>query len=418
MKIRTRITVILAVSLMAAGSFTLMVNAIVLRNVPFQSQSSFQGDLFARLGISRDAVARHLQAHPEDLFSSKFDDKPLPNGQTVNGARRALQQQPLTDALAEARRWSLIGILVFLVGALAAAWGLSGSILRPIRKVTARARSVSASNLGERVAIGGPNDEVKELADTFDSMLDRISASFDAQRRYAAQVAHELRTPLATTRAEIGMLIDDTSDAETQKRLRTVRDAVDRGERLVSQLLILSRTDLRDLETSRFPLDELVGNVLGRVVEGPSFARLQVDVDLRTVEVECDRALLESLVRNLIDNSARHNRRDGWVNVTVAPGDGDQAAHLRVSNSVADPANDTTPAPGRPGIGLSIVNAVIQAHGGTIHWSRRPGEVTAHVQIPTQASELLHAATGRPGAVALPVDGEGRRTRRPSGIGL
>ncbi|MDT3439162.1 HAMP domain-containing sensor histidine kinase [Pseudofrankia sp. BMG5.37] len=376
----------IALSLVVAGSFTLVVNTFAFRNVPYPSVYSFHSALMAEMGVRQETGLSYIEAHPEQLFSTKFDDTRLRNGKTVDEVAREVQQRRLDQALGNARRWSFVGLLVVLVGAVATAWMLSGSILRPIRKMTDRARSASASDLGDRVSIDGPDDEVKELADTFDAMLDRLSVAFVAQRRFAGQVAHELRTPLATSRAELAMLLDDTADADVQRRLRTVSEAVDRSQRLVSQLLVLSRTDLNDLEKTTFPLDELVGNVLGRVVETPSFTRIRLDVDLRTAEVACDRALLESLARNLLDNSARHNRPDGWVTVTVAPGDDGRTASLCVANSVPDLTDDTESVPGRPGVGLSIVQAVLQAHGGTIRWSRRPGEVTARVELPLAVS--------------------------------
>jgi signal transduction histidine kinase len=386
MKIRTRIALMIALSLIAAGSFTLVVNAFAFRRVPYSSMYSFNSAVLAEMGVRQETAVRYIEAHPDDLFTTKFDDMRLRNGMTVDEAAREVQQRRLDQALANARRWSFIGSLVVLVGAVATAWALSGTILRPIRKMTDRARSASASDLGDRLSIEGPDDEVKELADTFDAMLDRLSGMFDAQRRFAAQVAHELRTPLATSRAELTMLLDDTVDADVHHRLRTVSEAVDRGDRLVSQLLVLSRTDLNDLEKATFPLDELVGNVLGRLVETPSFSRIRLDVDLRTAQVACDRALVESLARNLLDNSARHNRPDGWVTVTVVPGDDGRTASLSVANSIVDLPDDTAPVPGRPGVGLSVVQAVLQAHGGTISWSRRPGEVIARVELPTAAS--------------------------------
>ncbi|CUU56947.1 hypothetical protein Ga0074812_109167 [Parafrankia irregularis] len=455
MTFRIRITVMISIALVVAGSFTLVVNTIVLRNVRYPSVYSFNSSLLEELNISRPTVVEYIRQHPEDLFASRFDEQPLPDGRTVGDVGRAIQQRPLDEALASARRWSFVGLLVVLVGAVGAAWALAGGILRPIRKMTARARSASASDLGDRVAATGPNDEIKELADTFDAMLDRLAVAFDAQRRFASQVAHELRTPLATSRTEIAMLLDDTADPDVTARLRAVSDAVDRGERLVSRLLVLSRTDPQALETSRFALDELVGNVLGRVVEAPAFSRLRLDVDLHSADVECDRALLESLVRNLLDNSARHNRPDGWVRVSVGTAHGEQFTDpgidaaapalstgtgtggpdsavvcLRIANSVAEPTQDTEPAqdagpaqdaertqaaepaldgagtpaalpagepaavPGPAGTGLSIVNAVLQAHGGTITWSRGPGEVTALVRLPS-------AASARPSALAM-----------------
>lgn len=391
----------IALALIIAGSFTVVVNTFALRDLRYPSAYSFNTALLDELGIRRATVVEYIRQHPEELFDPRFDEMPLSDGRTVREAAQVIQQRPIDEAVADARRWSFAGLIVLLVGAVGAAWALAGGILRPIRRMTARARSASVSDLGERVSAGGPNDEIRELADTFDSMLDRLAAAFDAQRHFASQVAHELRTPLATSRTEIAMLLDDTTDPNVRSRLRAVGDAVDRGDRLVSRLLVLSRADLKMLDRSRFALDELVGNVLGRVVETPAFTRLLLDLDLRTAEVECDRALVESLVRNLLDNSGRHNRPDGWVRVSVRPDDATAQVRLSVANSTAAAASTASAAaatassgpPGPPGTGLSIVNAVLQAHGGTISWSRVPGEVTATVTLPA-AGAARTAGTG------------------------
>jgi hypothetical protein len=128
-------------------------------------------------------------------------------------------------------------------------------------------------DLSGRVSLEGPKDEIREMADTFDVMLDRIAPSFEVQRRFSAQVSHELRTPLALMRTEIDMLVDDLDDAELRGRLgrvAEVTEVTERADRLVAQLSVLARVQAGDLTREVFGLDEMVGNVVGRAMEAPS----------------------------------------------------------------------------------------------------------------------------------------------------
>lgn len=397
MKIRTRIALVLAASLIVAGSLALLVNAIAFQHVSYVTWSSYRDTMLQELGVSRDAALRSLDANPQLLFQAPGDVTRGPTGKTIDEASQAVQRRAVERTADQSRRWTVAALLAVTVGALTAGWFLAGRILRPIRLITRRAHAASALDLGARVALEGPNDEVKELADTFDEMLDRIALSFDGQRRFSAQVSHELRTPLAVTRSEVEMLLADADDTTLRTRLETIADANERAERLVSQLLVLARTDTRDLDRATFAFDELVGNVVGRAVEGPSWSGVRADVELRSTTVVGDRALLESLVRNLVDNAGRHNRRSGWVSIVVQPSPDGRRAVLDVSNSVAGGVGDSDDgAPGSAHIGLSIVAAVLDAHDGTIEWRRDPGAVTAHVELAAttdRAARALAAAT-------------------------
>ena len=162
-----------------------------------------------------------------------------------------------------------------------------------------------------------PDDELKQLADTFDDMLARLEQSFVAQRRFSAQVSHELRSPLALVRNEVELLLPDVDDETVASSLRSIRDAGLRAERLVTALLVLARSEGGHLDMKSVSLDEVVGVAVGELVESDDFRRLRVDVELHSVDVVGDESLLESLVRNLVDNAALHNTADGWVRVRV-----------------------------------------------------------------------------------------------------
>ena len=280
-------------------------------------------------------------------------------------------------------------------------WLLAGRALRPLSDITATARRVSQENLHERIALAGPEDELKELADTFDTMLGRLDAAFESQRSFVANASHELRTPLSIIRTEVDVALQ--SSVVTVEKLTAmaavVRSASERSERLIEALLTLARSDRGDLHVepvdlaaaARSALDDVAGDIVAR--------DLRVEADLAPAVAVGDRALLERLVSNLVQNAARHNVDGGWISITTDAAD--RAATLVVANSGAtvtasDAARLTTPfqrlgderarrAPGS-GLGLSIVDSVTRAHGGRLRLTA-PGEgLIATVDLPRSGS--------------------------------
>ncbi len=383
MKIRTRIASVVALSLIVAGSLTLLVNAFAFRDAAYDTWGSYSNDVFHEYGIDANVVLRYLEAHPEQALSSRNTQIRGPNGLSFDQAAQAVQRRNIERSVDRARRWTLAALGAVILGALLASWLLAGRILKPVRLMTERARAASELDLEARVSLEGPNDEMKEMADTFDVMLDRLAVSFDAQRRFSAQVAHELRTPLAVTQAEIEMLLDEVGDERLRGRLEAVHDASRRAERLVSELLVLSRTQTGDMSSESFALDDLVGNVVGRAVEGAAFRLLRVDLELEPTPVFGDRTLLECLVRNLVDNAGQHNRPNGWTSINVAPSPDRTKAVLEVSNSTSPPGDGSSAesVPGVAGIGLSLVSAVLDAHKGTVAWRSSADVVSVRVEL-------------------------------------
>jgi signal transduction histidine kinase len=383
MKIRTRISLVLAACLILFGSFTLLINELAFRNANIPSASAYQADLLRSIGVDRNTVLQQIRAHPELLFTPTNDQTRTPSGLSVDAASREIQRRTIQHAVTQSRRWTLLALIGLAIGALSIGWLLAGRILRPVRLLTKRAQAAADLDLRSRVSLEGPNDEMKELADTFDGMLDRIAISFEAQRRFSSQVSHELRTPLSVTRSEAELMLADCGDSE-RRHLAVIVDATNRAERLVTQLLVLSRTDTLDLDWSTFELDELVGNVVGRAVERPSWSGVRVDLELSSTTAAGDRALVESLVNNLVDNAARHNVAQGWARISVRPSENGERAVLVVSNSSAPATQDMDieNASDDLHIGLTIVEAVVQAHKGQIAWSRDDDVVTVRVELP------------------------------------
>ena len=286
------------------------------------------------------------------------------------------------EALHELLVQSAVALGLMALASVGLGWVLAGRVLRPIQDMTAAARRLSGSNLHERLALEGPADELKELADTFDGMLARLEAAFESQRRFVANASHELRTPLAVQRTlvDVALADPDTSPEELRATAEAVRDAVDRSEHLIDGLLLLARSQQGVGATGPVELAAIAGHTLDQVAEEVRAAGVTVRRDLGPAEVTGNRILLERLTVNLVENAVRHNVRDGWVDITTAS-EGSRAT-LTVRNSGPRIAPEQVPGLFEPfrrlagdrvdtgrghGLGLSIVEAVATAHRGSVH---------------------------------------------------
>ncbi|WP_078972946.1 sensor histidine kinase [Streptomyces sp. MMG1533] len=303
-----------------------------------------------------------------------------------------LRAEQLHDLLVE----SVVALAVMTVVSVALGWLMAGRVLAPLRTMTARARRISADNLHERLAVPGPDDELKAMADTIDGVLARLEGAFEAQRRFVANASHELRTPLT-----LQQTIVDVAPADPEASVDTLRAALLRAraageeqERLIDALLTLAHSQ-RGLERREFV--DLTAIVRDRLPTGGP----RVEARLDPAPVFGDPQLIERLVVNLADNAVRHNLPEGqgsWVRVwtgvdpTGRPG-------LRIENSGPVISPDQAPGLFQPfcrlgpervrkrdgvGLGLSIVAAVVAAHGGRVLARTRPqGGLTVEVSLPS-----------------------------------
>jgi signal transduction histidine kinase len=297
-------------------------------------------------------------------------------------------------------RWAAV-VALMAVAATVFGWLLSGRMLKPLRDITGTARRLSVANLHERIALEGPRDELKELADTFDGMLGRLDGAFASQRRFVANASHELRTPLAIMRTQVDVALSEpevTRD-ELLATSRVVRDAVDRCERLLDGLLVLARSD-RGLDGAE-PVDlaESAARALDLVSEAAAERGVELRSSLAQAMVRGDPALLDRLVANLLENAVTYNGPSGWVEVTTA--NGGPMTSVRVANSGPPVPADRVPLLFEPflrlsrertssgrsaGLGLSIVRSVARAHGGDVTASARAeGGLSVEVELPTPA---------------------------------
>ncbi|WP_214105117.1 sensor histidine kinase [Acrocarpospora catenulata] len=263
----------------------------------------------------------------------------------------------------------ILGITALV--AVVVGWVLAGRILRPIHRITATARRLSASNLHERIMLSGPKDELRELADTFDAMLGRLERSVEGQRRFIANASHELRTPLAVQRAaiEIGLPEDV---GEVRERLLVHNH---RMERLIESLLILARAghglDVRE------PV--AVDQVVRRVLAETKADGIAVTERVEPFVVDGDEVLLHRLVTNLVDNAVRYNRPGGTVEVSLLDGvltvrnTGSEVPEERLGDLFQPFRRLHTTREQGSGLGLSIVASIAEAHGAGVDAEPNPG---------------------------------------------
>jgi len=282
-----------------------------------------------------------------------------------------------------------ITLAVIAVAAAAIGWLIAGRVLRPLRTITAAARRISASSLHERLALHGPDDELKELADTLDSLFARLETSFDAQRRFAANASHELRTPLTRERALLQVTLADpaatTGTWEAAGRELLASNA--EQERLIEALLTLASSEAGPGERKRLDLAAISGAALAVSRPAIRLLGLNVHADLRPAILEGDPLLVQQLVTNLIDNAVRHNIAGGDIQIVTGTASGHAVLSVTNSGQVIPPAEVNRlfqpferlgSRPARRdghghGLGLSIVRAIATAHGATIGARARPG---------------------------------------------
>jgi signal transduction histidine kinase len=293
---------------------------------------------------------------------------------------------------ADITRLAVICWIVLLLTAIVAfplGWLASGRMLKPLREITARTRTISAGNLHERLALAGGRDEFTELGATLDDLFARLESAFDAQRRFVANASHELRTPLTLERTLLQVALADP-DATAATLRAACEELLSNGreqERLIDALLTLARSE-RGLERhERTDLGALAARVLERPLPELEQHGLELDTELEPAITEGDPALIERLITNLLENAVRHNIDGGRIVISTRQ-QGDRAV-LHVENSgqmiafeeietMFEPFRRLGPArtgpdSGQHGLGLSIVRAVAEAHHAEIDARPRAG---------------------------------------------
>jgi signal transduction histidine kinase len=380
--IRLRLTVLFGALFFLAGALLLGVTYFLVNQ-----------RLDDRVGLDRDSGAMvdfrtQLQSLPQNPEAWEAIRK------EITAEQERYRQETLDSLLTQ-------GAVALLAVGLAAggfSWLVAGRALQPLQRITETARRIAGADgagrgLHERIALAGPGDEVKELADTFDVMLERLDRSFDGQRRFVANASHELRTPLALNRALVELAVTRPEATSETKRLgESLLTVNERHERLIDGLLTLADAEQEITERTPVDLAEVAAHVLDQATPGD----VEMVRDLRAASTAGDPILLERLTQNLVENAIRHNVPDGWLAVTT--GVVGAQALLTVSNTgpvVPGYEIETLFQPFRRlgrervdggrgfGLGLSIVRAVARAHGGDAQAvPREGGGLVVQVTLP------------------------------------
>ncbi|HZM82160.1 MAG TPA: HAMP domain-containing sensor histidine kinase [Candidatus Limnocylindrales bacterium] len=348
--LRLRMTLLNTLLLVGAGSALLLLAWILLGEADFPARDLATD---ATVALADNQIADARDWHNAGLHTAR------------------------TELLAK----GVVAILAVTIVGMAGAYAVVGRALRPLHRVTATARRLGGETLDQRINYTGADDEVAELADTFDAMLDRLNAAFKAQQRFVANASHELRTPLAVMRTEVDVTLSDPEvDADELRRMGSVvRDASERANALVDALLVLARSQARTgLRTEPMDLAAGVKGALSAMDNEIKRTNLSVSSKLGPAPVIGDPNLLDRLAGNLIENAVRYNHLGGRL--WIMSGHDGEYARLVVGNTgfdvdQADVAGlfepfrrggrERTGARGS-GLGLSIVHAVCQAHGGSV----------------------------------------------------
>jgi len=288
--------------------------------------------------------------------------------------------------------YSLLSLVVVTLLAALAGWLVAGRILRPVHRLTVAARAAGEQDLSQRIGLQGPRDELRELADTFDTMLERLDQAFTSQRQFIANASHELRSPMTLMRTAIDVVLakPNPTPAELTSMSVEIRQGVDHAERLIDALLVLARNDQPRALTE--PLD--LAAVAEDALEGRAADGITTTTMFEEAPVTGDAMLLERLVTNLLDNAERYNVAGGTVSVSTTTDNGISLVRVVNTGPVVPPdqverlflpfarLEDRTRHEGF-GLGLTLVSSIAAVHGGTVQATAVPtGGLDIRVRLP------------------------------------
>jgi signal transduction histidine kinase len=386
--IRLRLAVLYGGVFMISGTLLL---AIIFLTVRYSSH----GAIVSAEGAAAKVVERHVHVEPSGSTLTTIHETPASARADQLGA---VAVNVNNNDLHRLLIGSGVALAIMVLASMALGWVIAGRVLRPLQTITATARAISVSNLHERLALEGPNDELRELGDTFDELLGRLEASFEAQRQFVANASHELRTPLTLERAIIEVTLADPAASESSLRAACERVLAigAQQERTIEALLTLAHSERGVERRQPLRLDAITGKLTAERRDELERRGLRLDAQLADAPTTGDPRLIERLVANLLDNAISHNTTDGWVTLTTAT-DGEQAV-LSVANSgpvigaeeaelLTHPfrrhGTERTGHGDSHGLGLSIVSAIATAHGATLAvLPQAPGGLLVEVRFP------------------------------------
>jgi signal transduction histidine kinase len=405
------------------------------RSIRFRYTLLYSAVLFGLAAVVIAAIYLVLLMHlrNEPYSSGTRNIFCIPGGQCFKAVTfREFERVVNSQTLKQLRNYSFGALGVLFVASLGVGWVIAGRVLRPIGRITSVAREIQATDLSRRIELPGPEDELKQLADTFDAMLARLDAAFAAQRQFTADASHELRNPLAIIRTNVDVaLADPHADPEDLRHtIVVVKRASDRMARLVDDLLALARRQEPTLEHEPVDLGVAVTEASDDFVVPAAARNIVLDRAIAPgVVVTGDRDALKRVVANLLENAVRlapagsrirlatgSEGDRAWIAVAdegpgIAPED---QAHVFDRFWRADKARSR--ADGGTGLGLAIVRQIVESHGGEIRLQSKVGVGSSFViwlpvTTPAAAPDPSPRTPEAPAPAPVPTPAERARTR-------
>jgi signal transduction histidine kinase len=393
-KVRTRLTLIYAAPFLVAGLAVFGLALFVLQKTILPTTPTQRLIASGKVGGSLEQAC---QAY--SITSATLCERAYAAYYAGTVAGMQTQQNTLAKLLGF---WALgLGLMTFASGGLG--WYISGRLLRPVREITETARRASQQHLGERLALTGPRDELRELGDTFDDMLERLDGAFAAQGRFVANASHELRTPLTVMRTAIDVTLAKPAPSARQltDMAVRVRRSIDKAETMIEALLTLAVSDRGKVSTEQADLATWAEDAIDTAAPEIERLNLTVEAKLDPAETAGDPQLLERMITNLVGNAVRHNESGGWISLRTGSSPG--AAYVEIANGGPVIPDDKVAGLFEPfrrmesrtgssdgvGLGLSIVRSVATAHHATVTARSQPGGGLAiSVVIPQEYVDL------------------------------
>jgi signal transduction histidine kinase len=396
--IRLRLTTIYGALFLVCGAALLTVTYVLVDHVT--------AGTFSYTDASGRTVAGHIEGTPAGSSSpgnvqTSGDGSPTTltpqQAQALDRRTRAIAASQHAHVMHQLLLYSGIALAVMAAVAVGLGWLVAGRVLRPLRTITEIAGDISATNLHERLALPGPDDELKRLGDTFDRLLARLEDAFEAQRRFIANASHELRTPLTLAKALLQMTLTDphATIGSFRTTCREVLDVGEQQERLIEALLVLARSERGLDHRERLDLSAVTQRVLKALQQKADRLQLRVETSTHPAHIDGDTRLAERLITNLIDNALSHNASSGLVRVATGTRAGRSFVSVANTGPVIPPGEvprmlrpfqrlgpDSTRHEGL-GLGLSIVTAIADAHDANLTAMARPdGGLDVEVSFP------------------------------------
>jgi signal transduction histidine kinase len=390
-KVRARLALYYAALFLGAGAVLLAVTYTLVASLPS--------------GPVTKPSAKLLQERARIEYACKSKPGSVPRNECTKAFLAGQQSEATSQRDATLQRLlvgSLIGLGLMTVASGGLGWLMAGRVLRPVRSITAAARQASEQHLGERLALQGPQDELKELADTFDQMLERLDAAFATQRRFAADASHELRTPLTVMRTaiEVTMAKPVRTPEQLEAMAAKVARSAGQAEALFEALLTLATSDQPLANIEEVDLATAAEDAIETATPGIRRLDLQVDTVLEPAPTTGNRRLLERMIGNLVDNAVRHNNPGGWVRIDAGISDGRALVTIANSGPVVPDAllpslfepfrrvEERTGVHDGAGLGLAIVRSIVTAHTADVDVRSIPaGGLVVTVTLPAISAD-------------------------------